>query len=70
MGAEPFSAKLRYVGAEDPEHANLVQLTVTMPHTDGGCQGTGDKSGDGIGALQQPVYFTNVPKQPSTHYAA
>ncbi|KAM5311565.1 FRAS1-related extracellular matrix protein 2 [Glossophaga mutica] len=35
VGAEPFSAKLRYVGAEDPEHANLVQLTVTMPHTDG-----------------------------------
>ncbi|KAF6084066.1 FRAS1 related extracellular matrix 2 [Phyllostomus discolor] len=35
VGAEPFSAKLRYLGPEDPEHANLVQLTVTMPHTDG-----------------------------------
>ncbi|XP_061916520.1 FRAS1-related extracellular matrix protein 2b isoform X1 [Entelurus aequoreus] len=35
VGAEPFSAKLRYTGAEDPEHPNLVKLTVTMPHIDG-----------------------------------
>ncbi|XP_072514172.1 FRAS1-related extracellular matrix protein 2a [Salminus brasiliensis] len=35
VGAEPFSAKLRYTGAEDPEHANLIKLSVTMPHIDG-----------------------------------
>ncbi|XP_076876248.1 FRAS1-related extracellular matrix protein 2a isoform X2 [Brachyhypopomus gauderio] len=35
VGAEPFSAKLRYTGAEDPGHANLVKLSVTMPHVDG-----------------------------------
>ncbi|XP_052422928.1 FRAS1-related extracellular matrix protein 2a isoform X2 [Carassius gibelio] len=35
VGAEPFSAKLRYTGAEDPEYANLVKLTVSMPHIDG-----------------------------------
>ncbi|KAM4859992.1 FRAS1-related extracellular matrix protein 2 [Thomomys bottae] len=35
VGAEPFSAKLRYTGPEDPDFANLIKLTVTMPHTDG-----------------------------------
>ncbi|KAK2490138.1 hypothetical protein MC885_014776 [Smutsia gigantea] len=35
VGAEPFSAKLRYVSPEDPEHGNLIKVTVTMPHTDG-----------------------------------
>ncbi|XP_051542064.1 FRAS1-related extracellular matrix protein 2-like isoform X3 [Myxocyprinus asiaticus] len=35
VGAEPFSAKLRYTGAEDPQYANLIKLTVTMPHIDG-----------------------------------
>lgn len=35
VGAEPFSAKLRYTGAEDSEYANLIKLTVTMPHIDG-----------------------------------
>ncbi|KAM9456047.1 FRAS1-related extracellular matrix protein 2a [Clarias gariepinus] len=35
VGAEPFSAKLQYTGSEDPEHANLIKLSVTMPHTDG-----------------------------------
>ncbi|XP_004680391.1 PREDICTED: FRAS1-related extracellular matrix protein 2 [Condylura cristata] len=35
VGAEPFSAKLRYTGTEDPEHTNLIKLTVTMPHIDG-----------------------------------
>ncbi|KAJ8368550.1 hypothetical protein SKAU_G00085780 [Synaphobranchus kaupii] len=35
VGAEPFSAKLRYTGADDPDHPNLIKLTVTMPHMDG-----------------------------------
>ncbi|KAK2912903.1 FRAS1-related extracellular matrix protein 2b [Channa argus] len=35
VGAEPFSAKLRYTGAEDTDHPNLIKLTVTMPHIDG-----------------------------------
>ncbi|XP_048197421.1 FRAS1-related extracellular matrix protein 2 [Perognathus longimembris pacificus] len=35
VGAEPFSAKLRYTGSEDPDFANLIKLTVTMPHIDG-----------------------------------
>lgn len=35
VGAEPFSSKLRYTGAEDADHPNLIKLTVTMPHTDG-----------------------------------
>ncbi|XP_012499273.1 PREDICTED: FRAS1-related extracellular matrix protein 2 [Propithecus coquereli] len=35
VGAEPFSAKLRYTGPEDPDHTNLIKLTVTMPHIDG-----------------------------------
>ncbi|XP_068172836.1 FRAS1-related extracellular matrix protein 2b [Antennarius striatus] len=35
VGAEPFSAKLRYTGTEDPDYPNLIKLTVTMPHIDG-----------------------------------
>ncbi|XP_048388259.1 FRAS1-related extracellular matrix protein 2-like isoform X1 [Stegostoma tigrinum] len=35
VGAEPFSAKLRYTGSEDPDHPNLIKVTVTMPHIDG-----------------------------------
>ncbi|XP_072302029.1 FRAS1-related extracellular matrix protein 2a [Eucyclogobius newberryi] len=35
VGAEPFSAKLRYTSADDPEHPNLIKVTVTMPHIDG-----------------------------------
>ncbi|KAM4796083.1 FRAS1-related extracellular matrix protein 2 [Rhinophrynus dorsalis] len=35
VGAEPFSAKLRYTGSEDAEHPNLIKLTVTLPHMDG-----------------------------------
>uniref|UniRef100_A0A8D3CMV7 FRAS1 related extracellular matrix 2b n=1 Tax=Scophthalmus maximus TaxID=52904 RepID=A0A8D3CMV7_SCOMX len=35
VGAEPFSAKLRYTGGEDTDHPNLIKLTVTMPHIDG-----------------------------------
>ncbi|XP_053297980.1 FRAS1-related extracellular matrix protein 2 [Pleuronectes platessa] len=35
VGAEPFSAKLRYTGTDDPQHPNLIKVTVTMPHIDG-----------------------------------
>nr|XP_033804567.1 FRAS1-related extracellular matrix protein 2 isoform X2 [Geotrypetes seraphini] len=35
VGAEPFSAKLRYTGPDDPDHPNLIKLTVTLPHIDG-----------------------------------
>uniref|UniRef100_A0A4W4F1X1 Cadherin domain-containing protein n=1 Tax=Electrophorus electricus TaxID=8005 RepID=A0A4W4F1X1_ELEEL len=35
VGAEPFSAKLRYTGPDDSHHPNLIKLTVTMPHIDG-----------------------------------
>ncbi|XP_033106875.1 extracellular matrix protein 3-like [Anneissia japonica] len=35
VGAEPFTAKLRYTGPTDSEHPNMIKLTVTMPHTDG-----------------------------------
>lgn len=35
VGAEPFSAKLRYTGADDAKHPNLIKVTVTMPHIDG-----------------------------------
>ncbi|XP_015235836.1 PREDICTED: FRAS1-related extracellular matrix protein 2 [Cyprinodon variegatus] len=35
VGAEPFSAKLRYTGADDPKHPNLIKVTITMPHIDG-----------------------------------
>nr|XP_020040117.1 FRAS1-related extracellular matrix protein 2 [Castor canadensis] len=35
VGAEPFSAKLRYTGPEDPDFPNLIKLTITMPHIDG-----------------------------------
>ncbi|KAG8452768.1 hypothetical protein GDO86_004527 [Hymenochirus boettgeri] len=35
VGAEPFSAKLRYTGPDDPDHSNLIKVTVTLPHIDG-----------------------------------
>ncbi|XP_060634878.2 FRAS1-related extracellular matrix protein 3 [Anolis sagrei] len=35
IGAEPFSAKIRYTGPDDPDYPNLIKLTVTMPHMDG-----------------------------------
>uniref|UniRef100_H2YPT7 Calx-beta domain-containing protein n=1 Tax=Ciona savignyi TaxID=51511 RepID=H2YPT7_CIOSA len=35
VGAEPFSAKIRYTGPSDPTHPNLIKLTVTIPHRDG-----------------------------------
>ncbi|XP_076151609.1 FRAS1-related extracellular matrix protein 3 [Alosa pseudoharengus] len=35
VGAEPFSAKIRYTGPDDPDYPNLIKLTVSMPHMDG-----------------------------------
>ncbi|XP_068606888.1 FRAS1-related extracellular matrix protein 3 [Brachionichthys hirsutus] len=35
VGAEPFSAKIRYTGPDDPDFPNLIKLTVHMPHMDG-----------------------------------
>lgn len=35
VGAEPFSAKIRYTGPDDPDFPNLIKLIVTMPHMDG-----------------------------------
>ena len=35
LGADPFSAKIRYVDAEDPEHPNTVKVSIVLPHTDG-----------------------------------
>lgn len=35
VGAEPFSAKIRYTGPDEPDYPNLIKLTVTMPHMDG-----------------------------------
>ena len=32
IGAEPFTARLRYTGPADPDYPNKVRLTVTMPH--------------------------------------
>ncbi|XP_054706772.1 FRAS1-related extracellular matrix protein 2-like [Uloborus diversus] len=35
VGAEPFTAKMRYTGPSDPEHPNLIKLTIMIPHWDG-----------------------------------
>ncbi|KAG8134574.1 hypothetical protein E2320_007682, partial [Naja naja] len=35
VGAEPFSAKIHYMGADDPDYPNLIRFSVTMPHIDG-----------------------------------
>lgn len=35
VGAEPFSAKIRYTGPDGVDFPNLIKLTVTMPHMDG-----------------------------------
>uniref|UniRef100_A0A8D0L5A9 FRAS1 related extracellular matrix 3 n=1 Tax=Sphenodon punctatus TaxID=8508 RepID=A0A8D0L5A9_SPHPU len=35
VGAEPFSAKIRYTGPDDPDYPNLIKLIVRMPHIDG-----------------------------------
>lgn len=35
VGAEPFSAKIRYTGPDDPDFPNLIKLIVNMPHMDG-----------------------------------
>ncbi|XP_036620894.1 FRAS1-related extracellular matrix protein 3 [Trichosurus vulpecula] len=35
VGAEPFSARIRYTGPDEPDYPNLIKLTVRMPHLDG-----------------------------------
>ena len=35
VGAEPFSAKIRYTGPADKAHPNLIRVSVSMPHIDG-----------------------------------
>ncbi|KAK6168396.1 hypothetical protein SNE40_020939 [Patella caerulea] len=35
VGAEPFTAKFRYTGPDDPTHPNKVRVAVTIPHRDG-----------------------------------
>ncbi|XP_067004109.2 FRAS1-related extracellular matrix protein 2 [Anabrus simplex] len=35
IGAEPFSAKLRITGADDPNYPNMVKMSVEMQHRDG-----------------------------------
>ncbi|KAL8573258.1 hypothetical protein ACOMHN_006669 [Nucella lapillus] len=35
VGAEPFTAKLRYTGPDDPVHPNKVRISVRVPHRDG-----------------------------------
>ncbi|XP_020845600.1 FRAS1-related extracellular matrix protein 3 [Phascolarctos cinereus] len=35
VGAEPFSARICYTGPDEPDYANLIKLTVRMPHLDG-----------------------------------
>uniref|UniRef100_G3VZM2 Calx-beta domain-containing protein n=1 Tax=Sarcophilus harrisii TaxID=9305 RepID=G3VZM2_SARHA len=35
VGAEPFSARIRYTGPDEPDYPNLIKLTVIMSHLDG-----------------------------------
>ncbi|XP_076446552.1 LOW QUALITY PROTEIN: extracellular matrix protein 3-like [Babylonia areolata] len=35
VGAEPFTAKLRYTGPDDPVQPNKVRISVRVPHRDG-----------------------------------
>ncbi|XP_038062968.1 extracellular matrix protein 3-like [Patiria miniata] len=35
IGAEPYTAKLKYTGPTDLEHPNKLKLSITMPHVDG-----------------------------------
>ncbi|GAB6022620.1 hypothetical protein CHUAL_006715 [Chamberlinius hualienensis] len=35
FGAEPFATNLRYIGSSDPEHPNMIKLSITIPHQDG-----------------------------------
>ncbi|KAI0207559.1 FRAS1-related extracellular matrix protein 2 [Lamellibrachia satsuma] len=35
LGAEPFSAKIKYTGPSDPDHPNMVRVSVLVPHRDG-----------------------------------
>ncbi|KAL4230245.1 FRAS1-related extracellular matrix protein 2 [Mactra antiquata] len=35
VGAEPFTAKVHYTGADDTNHPNKIKLSIQAPHTDG-----------------------------------
>ena len=35
LGADPFSAKIRYVDGADEDHPNTVKVTIILPHSDG-----------------------------------
>ena len=35
LGADPFSAKIRYVDASDPDHPNTIKVSIILPHSDG-----------------------------------
>ncbi|KAL3878630.1 hypothetical protein ACJMK2_030964 [Sinanodonta woodiana] len=35
IGADPFTAKLRYTGPDDRDYPNSVRLSITIPHRDG-----------------------------------
>lgn len=35
MGADPFSAKIRYVDGDDEDHPNTIKVSIVLPHTDG-----------------------------------
>lgn len=60
VGAEPFSAKLRYTGPKDPDFANLIKLTVTMPHIDGRYPGESKKDLRSIVCTYNLVWFASL----------
>ncbi|CBY08706.1 unnamed protein product [Oikopleura dioica] len=35
MGADPFSAKIRYIDGDDDKHSNTIKVSIVLPHTDG-----------------------------------
>ena len=35
IGAETFSAQVKYTGAKDPKHPNLIRVRILVPHFDG-----------------------------------
>ncbi len=35
IGAETFSAQVKYTGVKDPKHPNLVRVRILVPHFDG-----------------------------------
>lgn len=35
VGADPFTARLRYTGSSDPAHPNTIKVSVMVPHRDG-----------------------------------